>query len=260
MPRRWAPSGSHGKDVAAPEKTAECRGRVARLQAGGGSLTEASSDKRIGERAYFMWKAAGEPSGRDREFWEQAERSLAAEASQMEAQSASIQTAVELDTAGPTAEEQPQQHSLFGKLLALLNAKHRVKAYLGRQARKDCGDALRSWYKAEFIARAERKEHARQFWLVILFVYRYRTISDRIALFWLAPMIVLALAYNAIVVYEFPKHSLMDNGLIVTLDVNKLITNRMLLRIFAYGVFVSVIFSLGIIVIPLRELQYQWRR
>jgi len=31
-------------------------------------------ERRVLERAYWLWRAAGEPEGRDQEFWERAER------------------------------------------------------------------------------------------------------------------------------------------------------------------------------------------
>jgi hypothetical protein len=34
-------------------------------------------DEEIRDRAYVLWQEAGEPDGRDQEFWHQAERELA---------------------------------------------------------------------------------------------------------------------------------------------------------------------------------------
>lgn len=58
-PAKTAPAETAPENVAADPKAA-------------GGLTETERD-RIKRRAHGLWREAGSPQGRDREFWEQAE-------------------------------------------------------------------------------------------------------------------------------------------------------------------------------------------
>jgi hypothetical protein len=199
-------------------------------------LTKANSEERIRERAYQLWKDAGEPSGRDCQFWEQAERSLAVKAP-------------ESDDAAPlpqTATDRPAVSrggvlAFVDKLNAFLDIGARIKSYLKRRrearnarARSYCRQQLRSWYKAEFIAAADRKRYAKEFCVVEAHVHKYETIFYEAWRFMVTAVLCTLAIYAFAIAYYFPLDSVLRNRMLKIFNISEFVSNTSIAYIVAY--------------------------
>src|SRR5262249_40543056 len=113
-----------------------------------------------------LWKDAGEPPGLDHDFWKEAERSLAVQAPELDAEAPLVQP--------PTAGSRGGGLAFVVNRYPFLDGDAQLKSYLQRRrqtwnsnARKYCRQKLIYWHRAVFIAAGDRKTCAQEFCLAM---------------------------------------------------------------------------------------------